>query len=194
MRTSILTAVFATSLLTTGCFGACGEMAAEAITEKALGVADIDVDEKTGSVTIKGKDGEVVHMAAEGDNSKLTFKGKDGIIEYNAGHDQKLPLGFPFEVVKGSRVQGSATTSDGKQVSYMLSLASESAVDEAAAFYEKELKAKGIEVQRTDMNVDGKQFVTLGGKAEDREATLAISTGEEGQGSLTQFSVRTPKK
>jgi major membrane immunogen (membrane-anchored lipoprotein) len=194
MRISMLSAAVAATLFTTGCFGACSEMAAEAITEKALGVQDIDVDAEKGTITIKGKDGELIHAAGDGEDSTVTIKGKDGeVMEYNAGNGGKLPKGFPFAVADGSKVQGSASSSTGTEQTFMVSLAGDGAVDELAAFYVKELESKGLKVERTDVNVDGKQFVTLGGKVEGREVSVAISSADEGGGTFTQFSVRDSK-
>lgn len=194
MRTSILSAAIATTLFTAGCFGGCGEMAAEKLTEKAIGAAiggaDVDVDADSGEVTIKGKDGEVVHMKSAGENATVTIKGKDGEYRYDSAGGGKVPDGFPLAVASGAKVQGSVSSSNDEERTYMVTLASDAAVDEVAAFYKRELEAKGLKVERTDVDMDGKKFVTLGGRAEKREASVTVSSADEGAGCLTQISVR----
>lgn len=193
MRNIVLPAAIAATLFTTGC-GGCAESATETILAKAVGASDVDVDAKSGTVTIKGKDGEVVHMVAEGDDAAtLTIKGKDGEYHMNTGGAGKVPEDFPLAVHAGSKVQGSASSSNDEERTFMLSLVSEAAVDEIAAFYKKELEARGLKVERTDVATDGRKFVTLGGRSEKREASVAISSGDEGDGTFTQISVRDRK-
>ena len=175
-----LGAAVAATLFATGC-SACGEKAAEMITAKALGVDSIDVDSKTGAVKIKGKDGEEIRMAGDGDQGTFVIKSKDGEFHLDSGGGGKVPEGFPFALAKGAKIQGSASQKKGDSRSFFLSHLSADDVETVAAFYEKELSSKGLEIERNEMELNGKKMITLGARTEKREATVSVSDmGEEG--------------
>jgi hypothetical protein len=193
MRISMLSAAIVATLFTTGC-GACGELAAEKITEKALGAAGVELDTKAGTVKVTSKDGaDMIHVEGEGENATVTLKGRDGEFRFHASGATRLPDGFPFAIAARSKVQGSASSRTETENTFLVSIASEGAVEEVAAFYKQELESKGLKVERTDVDLDGKKFVTLGAKSAKREATVSISTPDEGEGSFAQFSVRDAK-
>ncbi|WP_373046674.1 hypothetical protein [Vulgatibacter sp.] len=188
MRTSIVLAALAASFLT-GC-GACAELATEQAM-KAAGV-DADIDEKGGKITFRGENGETVEVNAEGDEGTVTIKGKDGELRFDGGGEGKLPDGFPFALAAGSKIQGSASMKNATERTFMASLQNDGDIEALAAHYKRELESKGLAVERTDMDMNGQKFVTLAGRAEGREASVAISSTEE-DGLATQISVREGK-
>jgi len=189
MNGRLLSAVLATSLPLAGC-GACVEFA----TEKALEKAGVEIDEAGQRITIKGKDGEVIELSGAGESGTVHVRGKDGEeVAFAAEGEGKLPKDFPFAVADGAKVQGSASVNDARTRSVLATLVhTEGDAEKLVAFYLAELEKKGFEVERAEVEVDGKKLVTLTGKDGTRKAAVTIHHGGD-EGWFTQISYREPK-
>lgn len=189
MRNSsmLAAALLTASLFTTGC-GACAELA----TEKALSAAGVDVDLDGETVKIKGKDGEEIEFAGgDGKSGTLTVKGKDGEFKFHGDSDGKVPDGFPIELAKGGKVEGSVSGSTSRERTFIVTVRHEGSaklIDELSDFYGSQLKKKGFEVEQTSVDSDGSRFVMLNGKAEKGGTSVTLSSGEDGI--VAQISVR----
>lgn len=138
-----------------------GGWAAEKLIEKATGVS---VNEKDGSVTIKTKEGEL-KLTGDGDEAVFAVKGKDGAELKIGGSETKVPKGFPLAIVDGAKVTGSMAMGKADEQGFFVTLEIPKNIREKAAdFYEKELRAKGIEVERSQVEVNGFTTISLSGK------------------------------
>ena len=184
MRTRHIVLGVLAAFFATGC-GACTEKVAEMALEKATGVS---VDEESGKVTFKGKDGEVLEINSEGEDGAITFKGKEGEVRLG---EKKLPDNFPIGVFSDSVVQASASMGNDKERSWMASLENKGDMDAIVSFYEGELKKQGFEIERNEYQFDETKMVNLGGRQEGREANISVASGPNGL--LTQISYKQSK-
>lgn len=188
MSSRALIVVFASSLLLGGC-GACVEAATQAAIEKATGV---EVDKDGERITFKGKDGEKIEFQADGKTGSLRMQGKEGTVEFNADGEGKLPSGFPLSVASGAKVEGSLSTNTDKERTYIATLRHQGDIQKVSAFYQRELESKGFDVERAEMEFNGRRSITLSGKADARQASVTLHSDDE-DGFLTQISWREPK-
>lgn len=164
MRFDWLLGVAAASFLGSGCFGGCGDLggkAAQLALEKATGVS-VDGD---GNVKIKTDEG-AVEISSDGEDG-LKFKGKDGEELHIGGKTVKAPAGFPLPIMDEATIASSIAGGKAGEKSYMVvaNLPFDTDPEAVAAFYEKELEGKGIEVERSDFEINGLVSVTLAGTA-----------------------------
>lgn len=192
MRGSILTAVLSASLLATGC-GACTEKLAEKALEQA-GVKvegdtvtlrgkdgeEIRISGNEGTVVVKGKDGEEAVFAEQGGTVRI--KSAEGEFEMATQGQAKIPDGFPLAVADGVDVASAASSKSDRERSYFVTLQSAKGVDDLASFYERELKDKGLKVERNEMQFDNVRMVSFRGEKDQTEATVIVrSEGDEGK-------------
>jgi len=183
-----IAAVLTATLFATGC-GACAEFA----TEKALSSAGIDVDLDGQKIKIKGKDGEELELDASNDKGTLTVKGKEGEFKFAAEGDGKVPEGFPIELAKGGKVEGSVTGSTGKEKTFLVTVRYDGGakrVDELSKYFQEQLEKKGYQVERSSVDTDGSRFVMLNGKAERGGTSVTVSSGAGEDAVTAQISVR----
>lgn len=134
---------------------------AEKLVEKATGVS---VSEKDGKVTLKTKDGEVV-LTGEGDDAVFAVKGKDGTDLVIGGSETKVPKDFPLPIVEGAKITGSMSMGKGDERGFFVTLEiPTNHRARVADFYERELRARGVEVERNEMEVNGYSTISLSGK------------------------------
>lgn len=149
----------------------CGKKASEVVAERAMEnamakdgkEAEVNIDSKTGSMTIKSKDGSGdVDMKMDG--SGMTVKSKDGdgqtVSTYSSdgdtytvntqggpsmayGKGAKAPDGFPKDIpiYPGAEIQMSSADPSSK--TFAVRALSPDAVDKVAEYYKKEMKAQG---------------------------------------------------
>ena len=151
------------ALLTlTGC--GLAEKAVETATEKAIEKATgVSVDEKGGSVTIKGQDGSTTTVSSD-----------------TGG---KLPEGFPLPLLPGSKVTSSSRmTTDGK-LAFIVELTFKGEATAAADFYEKAIKGLGgADISRTESETDGETSIFLMAETEKQSGWITIETDKEKNG------------
>lgn len=161
------------------------EWAAEKLIEKATGIS---VDEKAGTVTFKSKEGEF-KISDKGEETVIAIKGKDGEEVRIGGSDKKLPEGFPLRLVDGATIASSMSMGKGKNESFVVALeAPARSHDRIAEFYERELQAKGVEVERARFELDGSVTISLTGTAEGGVST-SVSVWADGEGSKTTATI-----
>lgn len=163
-----------------------GEWAAEKLIEKATGIS---VDEKDGSVTFRSKDGELTVSDKDGE-AVLVAKGKDGETLRVGGAEGKLPEGFPLPVADGAKVENSVSKGKGAERHFVVTLSSPAAATgRIADFYERELKRKGLEVERSNFEVDGALSVSMTGRGEgDVSAAVTIFANQGDDNALISVS------
>jgi len=155
------------------CLGpGCGKKASEVVAERAMEnamakggkKADVKIDSKTGSMTIKSKDGnENVDIKMDGSGMTIKSKGEDGetVSTYSSdgetygvktegggpsmafGKGAKAPDGFPKDIpiYPGAEIQMSS--SDPASKTFAVQALSADAVDKVAEYYKKEMKSQG---------------------------------------------------
>jgi predicted small lipoprotein YifL len=156
------------AILLTGC--GLAQKATEKAIEKASGIS---VDEKNGTVTVQGQNGEKVTVTTEPDG--------------------KLPEGFPLPVFPGSKVKSGGKITSNAKASYTVELTYKGECAPAVEFYEKALKDKGFgDLFKAESSTEEDETWTLSGKNDKasaifffqsmkktKEATIAITWGEE---------------
>ncbi|HET9226603.1 MAG TPA: hypothetical protein VFR31_08035 [Thermoanaerobaculia bacterium] len=169
----------------------------------------VESDADAGTLTVKNtKTGEVVTMNAKDiKEGKLTFTTKDGTATFDgsqnadgsgtlkvttdkgeqvvygatAGAPKNLPSWVPL--YGNAKVEGSydATTPEGRNA--MFTVISSDSVDQVAEFYESQLEAAGLKVERSSYETEGKKAIMLVGKTDDdkRNVSVTVATSNEGQ-------------
>lgn len=163
-----------------------GEWATEKLIEKATGIS---VDEKDGSVTFRSKDGELTVSDKDGE-AVLVAKGKDGETLRMGGAEGKLPQGFPLPIADGAKVENSMSKDKGEEKHFVVTLSSPvAATGRIADFYERELERKGLEVERSNFEVDGALSVNMTGRGEGNvSAAVTIFANNEDDKALISLS------
>ncbi|HUW59670.1 MAG TPA: hypothetical protein VMZ06_01590 [Candidatus Bathyarchaeia archaeon] len=155
------------------CLGpGCGKKAAEVVAERAMENAmakngkdaEVNIDSKTGSMTIKSKDGnENVDIKMDGKGMTIKAKGEDGetVSTYSSdgetytmktegggpsmasGKGAKIPDGFPKDIpiYPGAEIQ--MVSADPASKTFVVQALSADTVDKVAEYYKKEMKAQG---------------------------------------------------
>jgi hypothetical protein len=153
------------------CLGpGCGKKAAEVIAERAMEnamakdgkEAEVNIDSKTGSMSIKSKDGkEDVDIKMDGsgmtvkskegetvstysnDGETYTMKTEGGGPSMTFGKGAKAPDGFPKDIpiYPGAEIQMSSA--DPANKTFAVQALSADGVDKVAEYYKKEMKAQG---------------------------------------------------
>ena len=155
------------------CLGpGCGKKAAEVVAERAMENAmakdgkdaEVKIDSKPGSMTIKSKDGnEDVDIKMDGSGMTIKSKGEDGqtVSTYSSngetytlktegggpsmafGKGAKAPDGFPKDIpiYPGAEIQMSSA--DPASKTFVVQALSADAVDKVAEYYKKEMKSQG---------------------------------------------------
>lgn len=167
----------------------------------------VSSDEGAGTLTIKNtKTGEVITMNAKDiEEGKLTFTTKDGTATFDgsqtadggtlkvttdkgeevqfgatAGAPENLPAWVPMYA--NAKVEGAydATTAEGRNA--MFTVTSSDSVDQVAEFYQKQLEAAGLKIERSSYETDGSKAIMLVGKTDDDKRTANVTVASnEGQ-------------
>jgi hypothetical protein len=161
----------------------------------------VDSDSKAGTLTIRNtKTGEVVTMNAKDiEDGKITFTTKEGTTVFDAskngenggsvkvtnekgeqatfsageGAPKDLPSWVPSYA--GGTVAGSydATTAEGRSAAFTVTTSD--SVDKVVEFYESQLKAAGLTVQKNSFEGGGQKTVMLVGTGSDDKRTMTVS-------------------
>jgi hypothetical protein len=190
--------------------------AAELIVRANPELEVVDSDSKAGTLTIRNtKTGEVVTMNAKDiEEGKISFKTKEGTTVFDAskngeeggsikvtnekgeqatftageGAPKNLPSWVP--IYSGGTVAGSydATTAQGRSAAFTVTTAD--SLDQVVEFYESQLKATGLTVQKSSFEGNGQKTVMLVGTTSDdkRNANVSISTSEGKTQALVNFN------
>lgn len=132
------------------------QSATEKIVEGASGIS-VDVDD--GSITITGPEGQAITLS--GDSA-----------------EDRLVAGFPLPVYDGAKVVGSGRVTTNGKTTYSAELSFTGDAMAVADFYEEALKEMGIEVSRSEMEIDGEIMVMLSGESETRSGLITITRKE----------------
>lgn len=201
----LILAVFAFAV--TGCGKKVSDRIAESAMEKAMAEdgneADVQLDSKTGSMTIKSKDGdkdvevnikdggmtikskdgEVMSMSSK-DGETFTMKTADGKASVAIGKGAKIPDNFPKDVPVYAGIEINMASADPAGQTFSIQAMSDDPPEKIAEFYKKEMKANGW--------VEAQGMVTTGGSAmhmlnfEKGDNTAAIIVmAQEGKTSLS---------
>jgi hypothetical protein len=120
----------------------------------------VTVQTRQDTATIEASDGQARIQTGEG---TMTFGGN------------KVPQGFPLEVMPGSKVEHSShVTPAGRPGVFQVSLSVAAPVEQIADFYEKALRDKELSVTRSQQTVDGNTMVMLIGESPSADATAMI--------------------
>lgn len=153
-------------LILTGC--GLAQKAADKVAEKAVEKAvetatGVSVDEKNGSVTIKGQDGQQINIQSS---------------------EAKLPDGFPIKVQPGGKVTtGTSMKADGKQ-SWIVEIAFDSDPKAVADYWEKAFADQGLKMSRTDSETDGEVTIILTGESEKQSTWTTLTWNKDDKGTV----------
>lgn len=193
VRGTAFAAIVATgALVLTGC-GNIAEKAAEKATEKliesASGIEDVDIDAKTGEVTVRDSDGATHTYSGEEDGTFTYSSGDD--VEYKVGGGEtSAPDWFPSDVHLPSSftVATSARDGSGDSTSYILGLQVETSVADAFDDFTNDMTSKGWEVTMENKSDSQgySQYMTSIEKGENSIMFSATNYGDD-QGTVLQY-------
>lgn len=176
----------------------------------------VSSDKKTNTLTVKDKKtGEVTTISAEkaknGDFKGLKIESKDGTATFKTGENglsvqttdekgqvstfnagagtpQSLPSWLP--AYPGALVQGTLDTTNNEERSATFTLSSKDDSTKVLDYYESQLKAAGLKVEKTTTTSNGQTGGSVSGKSDDgkREASVIVSSGTEGTQALISFT------
>ncbi|MCO4745494.1 MAG: hypothetical protein KC912_11950 [Proteobacteria bacterium] len=159
------------------------ERAAEAITEKVIEAAtdidDLEIDQKTGTISMKTEEGTMV-LNGDDDGATLDFTGADGTkVEFTAGTDGEVPAGFPLAVPKGAEIAFANSSKDGNGTTYMLMMQHAGGSQDAIeAHWQAELGKRGA-VTRHEITEGKNKIVSLVVPSEQGTiAAISLTDGE----------------
>lgn len=129
---------------------------------------NVDGDVSGETTTITTGDGAIVTT----DGKTTEIKTREGSVVVGA---QTAPQGFPLPVMANAIVHHSWHGMSEKEEVYQLNYRVAGELSDIAKFHEDAMKAKGLKVQRNDMQHDRSTHITLMGKSESAEVTALIS-------------------
>ena len=110
----------------------------------------------------------------------VTFEGPGGeTTTYGGGADGQLP-GWVSQYPGASDPQGTYSSTAGGERSGAVTLTTTDPVARVLEYYERTLKAEGLEVSKTTFTAQGSEGGMLNGKSEDPKRTVTVMVGEEG--------------
>lgn len=160
--------------------------------KKALEAGGVNIDERGGSVTLSGKDGERMQIGKDG---TFTFTDNEGNVATMKAEEGKLPADFSrdFPIHGSLTAQGGSVTRTSKGNLNTATWLSAAGVSELDAFYVRELAAKGWKVERVfgGGSDTGSLMGFTRGEGDDQEGgTLTISIDEGRVVVSTLFTTR----
>jgi uncharacterized protein YneF (UPF0154 family) len=174
----------------------------------------VSSDKKTNTITVKDKKtGEVTTISAEdAKNGKFTIKSDKGTATFDAssgnglsvqstdekgqvstfnagaGTPQNLPSWLP--TYPGGTVQGTldTTNAEGRSATFTVNTKDDST--KVLDYYESQLKAAGLKVEKTTTTSNGQTGGSVSGKSDDgkREASVLVSSTTEGTQAFVSFT------
>jgi hypothetical protein len=161
MRMRMIAVVLAIALAATAVvLAGCDQIIGNAVKGAVEQQTGVKVDEKGGTVSVQGKDGE-----------SMTIGGTQ---------DGKLSEGFPTEFPQytGATVKTSAKVTTGQGSMYTAEWTTTDSVDTVLKSYEEKLKAAGYEIVSSASGAGGGGVVTF--KNATQEGAVTVSTGSGG--------------
>ena len=167
------------------------EELAEEIAAGLTGADEIEVDEKTGTFTIKTKDGEMV-ITGDDDQGSMTFKGPGGeTMEWTGGKNTAIPEDFPLSIPPPYTGAGTQRMETPEGILWMVAVQHEGAtVEDILAAWEAELASHGETVSRAEGMQGSEKGVMLTVEAPDR--IISVMVGSEG-GEVVSMATVAPK-
>ncbi len=163
-----ITALVAMTLLV-GC-----RKAEETATGQAAGTGSKGTSEK---MTIQTEEGTVT---VEQGGGRTTITGADGSTGTIVTGETEVPKGFPLALMPKSVIQQSAHVSPADQPeAFHLETTVAASVADVAAFYEKELKSKGLTVQRIETQGEDSNQIILSGQSDETQGVAVIERKSE---------------
>ena len=150
-------------------------------------------DIQKGRFSFEGEDGKRVDLEAqgEGDSGSLTMRGPDGSMEFGAGSAAKVPAWVPK--YPGAQVVGTFSTQGGEGEGGTFQLKCNASADAVAAFYEREIKAAGMTVQKHSMQSGKTSTIMVMGGNESDGRTLSATVSSTDEGTTAQIAYQTKK-
>jgi hypothetical protein len=141
-------------------------------------------DVQKGRIRFEGEGGERVEI--EGDKEKGSFRLKTPEGEFRAGSGSLAALPRWVPLCPGAEPAGTFSAQGVKEATGMLHVKCRGTVEEVAAFYERELKAAGMAVERQAIQSGAAGMVILKGERQGGESLNAtiLSTDEGTVGHL----------
>jgi len=203
----VFMAAMAGSIGGCGCREKVAEKVAEKAIEKAIQAdakkegkdVDVDVNLKGGSMSIKTKDGskkmdlnvqdgkmavkseggeEQVSMNA--DNQSVTVTTKDGTVTSTAGKTAKIPDTFPKDIPLYAGAEIVAVSTMTQNEMFHVQATTADSLKNVAAYYKKELPAKGWTEQQTVSQAGDSPMEMLNFTKEDRTVMVMV-TADQGK-------------
>jgi hypothetical protein len=150
-------------------------------------------DIQKGRFSFEGEDGQRVDLEArgEGESGSLSVKGPDGSMEFGAGSAAKVPAWVPK--YPGAQVVGTFSAQGGEGEGGTFQLKCNGSVDAVAAFYEREIKAAGMTVQKHSMQSGKTSAIMVMGENESDGRTLSATVSATDEGTTAQIVYQTKK-
>jgi len=161
----------------------------------------VSADEEHSTLTVKNKKtGEVATFSAEdAKEGRWSFKtkdgtatfdasGKEGVVKvttdkgetatFGAGTPQNLPSWLPS--YPGAAVQGTFDTTNAEGRTAAFTVTTKDPADKVLDFYESQLKAAGLKVEKTTISANGQNGGTVTATSDDqkRQASVIVGTNE----------------
>lgn len=162
-RILLLSVLTGSTLWALGC--GLGDLVGDKIKEKAAEeISEEIIEAGTGAQDIEiGKDG-----------AQVSIKTDEGTVNINSAGGGSLPADFPLPAYSGAAVTGSAKFDVNGKSSFQVGMTSKDAPKAIGAFYENELKSRGYQVNKVEMNANGQESVMLQGDSAGSAVTVAV--------------------
>ncbi len=150
-------------------------------------------DIKNGRFSFEGEDGKRVDLQAqgEGDSGSLTVKGPDGTMQFGGGSAAKIPAWVPQ--YPGGQVIGTFSAQGGQGDAGTFQLKCSGTVEAVAAFYEREIKAAGMTVQKHTMQSGNTNMIMVMGENTSDGRSVNATVSSTDQGTVAQIVYQTKK-
>ena len=142
------------------------EKAAEVVTEKLIEAAtdidDLNIDPKTGEISMTTEEGTVViHTEEDGEAGTVDIQTADGQAMHLSAGKGEVPEGFPLSIPTDSAISLASVSADENNQTFMVMMEHSSmSRDQLAAHWETQLATLG-EVKRTEMTSEESKIITL---------------------------------
>jgi len=159
------------ALLSVAVLAGCGlaKRAVEGVADKAAGAIAEKVVEETMGISVDEKEGTVTIKGVGEDAQDLTISGGSG----------KVVEGFPLPIYPGTEVKDTGKLSTGEYATYTGEFIIKADFDDLVEFYENAMKERGVaEVTRLEASDGGWKEMMLMGQSETESGTIDIQWEE----------------
>jgi hypothetical protein len=179
-------------------------------------VALVEANERTGKITVRDKktgktvtmdfrdiqkgrfsfeddEGKKIDLEAkgEGDSGSMTVKGPEGSMQFGGGSAARIPAWVPQ--YPGAQVVGTFSAQGGQGDSGTFQLKCSGSVETVAAFYEREIKAAGMTVQKHSMQSGNTSTIMVMGENTSDGRSMSATVSSTDQGTAAQIVYQTKK-